>query len=378
MDCDVLVVGAGLSGVAAAVAAARRGASVILLEQNDSPGGTPVVALHNFICGVSRYRKGLLKELLNKVAPREKLVRRGRVFILPFKTKEMVSGLKQVIRGEEGIKALYKSRVIALKVSKRCISSVTAKDNRGRILIKPKVLIDASGEGVLIKLSGAGYRIPPLSQRQLSGFSFRVKKIKGGDELLAWKVPYCLTQGSCSGRLPGYLKFSLFSQGGLKGEGLIRINLPAQEKSSSNFTSKKAISIHRYLKEALPEFRNSCIAGVSPSISDREGLRLLGRYTLSKKDVFARKRFTDTVAYGNWPVEFWHRRKGPQFRYFRENSCYGIPLRSLQSKTLDNLFAAGRCISATPEALASTRVLGTCISLGEAAGISASKLCASF
>jgi hypothetical protein len=245
-------------------------------------------------------------------------------------------------------------------------------------LIRPKVLIDASGEGVLIKLSGAGYRISPSNQRQLSGFSFRVKKIKGDNALLAWKVPYCLMQGSRSGRLPGYLKFSLFSQGDLKGEGLIRINLPAQEKSGSNFTSKKAVSIHRYLKEFLPEFRSSCIAGVSHSISDREGPRLLGRYTLTKKDILARKKFTVTAAYGNWPVEFWHRRNGPQFRYFRENSCYGIPLRSLQSKDLDNLFAAGRCISATPEALASTRVLGTCISLGEAAGIAASELCASF
>ncbi|MFA7677839.1 MAG: FAD-dependent oxidoreductase, partial [Candidatus Omnitrophota bacterium] len=103
MDCDVLVAGAGLSGAAAAVAAARRGASVILLEQNDFPGGTPVVALHNFICGVSRDREGLMKEVLRNVAPKERLIKRGRVFILPFKRERMISGLVRIIENENKI-----------------------------------------------------------------------------------------------------------------------------------------------------------------------------------------------------------------------------------------------------------------------------------
>ena len=377
-NCDLLVVGAGASGVSAAVAAARNGASVILLEQNKFPGGTAVIARHNFICGVDCNSQVLLKEILDRIAPKEKLIKRGKVFLLPFKTKQMVLALTRIIKFEKRIKVFYNCKAASVKRAGNRIVSVSAKKGDSKILIKPKIVIDASGEGELIKLSKAKYKISRLSKRQLSGFSFLVKRIKGDNALLAWKVPYYLMQGFKSKELPEYSRFSLYSPTGLQGEGFIRVNLAAspQNKGDKDI-NKKAVIIHNYLRKALPEFKKSYITYVPPCLCNRESVRLLGEYTLSKGDVLAGRKFPDAVVSGSWPIEFWHR-NGPVFTYLKKNSFYEIPLRSLKSKNIANLFATGRCISADAYALASTRVLGTCISLGEAAGIAASKLCASF
>ncbi len=379
VDCDVLVVGAGVSGVTAAVAAARSGASVILLEQNKFPGGTAVIAMHNFICGVGRYRKGLTKEILSKIAPKEKLIKRGGVFLLPFKTERMILGLTQLIKGENRIRVFYNSKAVSVHRLKNRISSVIAEDRRGRILINAKVVIDASGEGELIKLSGAGYKISALGKRQLSGFSFMVKNIKGNNEALAWKVPYYLTQGVRDKKLPKYYKFSLFSPAYSRSEGFIRLNIPAiKQKIDGKVIKKKAILAYNHLRSSLPEFKHSYITQVSPYLSNREGIRLLGEYNLKKNDVLGQKKFPDAVAFGRWPIEFWHIKNGPRLTYLKKDGFYEIPLRSLKSSNIDNLFAAGRSISADPYALASTRVLGTCISLGEAAGIAASNYALTF
>lgn len=379
MNCDVLVVGAGVSGVTAAVAAARSGASVILLEQNKFPGGTAIIAMHNFICGVGRDKKGLLKEILDRIAPGERLVKRGRVFLLPFKRERMALGLTRIIKSEKKIRVFYNSKVVSVQMLNNRVSLVIAKNARGKMFINPKVAIDATGEGDLIKLSGAKYKLSDLSKRQLSGFSFMVKNIKGDNETLAWKVPYYLVQGVRAGRLPEYSRFSIFSPAYSQGKGFIRLNLPApKQKSGHKGTKKKAVLIHNYLSKSLPEFKHSYIAQVSPYLSNREGIRLLGEYTLRKKDILGQKEFPDVAALGCWPIEFWHRKNGPRFTYLEKDGFYEIPLGSLKSKNINNLFATGRCISADPYALASTRVLGTCISLGEAAGIAASKLCVSF
>lgn len=372
MNCDVCVVGAGVSGVAAAVAAAKRGASVVLFEQNNFPGGTAVIAMHNFICGINHSNKGLVKKITDKIAFGAKPIKRGKVLLLPFKTGKLILGLSQIIKSDKKIKFFCKSEVVSVKVSKRRVSSIIAKNTGGKIIIKPKSVIDASGEGDLIRLSGAKYRVSPLSKRQLSGFSFMLKNIKGNNEELAWKVPYCLTQAVSAGKLPRYFKFTVFSPAYSQGEGFIRLNIPAsKQERGGKFTDKIAARIHSYLRESLPEFRVSYITGVSPKVSNREGLRLLGEYVLREEDLLKKNKFFDTVACGNWPIEFWDKINGPAFTYLKGKGSYEIPLRSLKSRNINNLFAAGRCISVDSSVLASTRVLGTCISLGEAAGIAA-------
>ena len=108
--------------------------------------------------------------------------------------------------------------------------------------------------------------------------------------------------------------------------------------------------------------------GNSFRVLDREGRRIRGEYTLTKEDVLSAAKFPDGVVRNAWPIELWDRSKGTVYKYVPAGDYYEIPFRCLMVRDVPNLLTAGRCISVTREALGSTRVMGTCMALGEAAG----------
>jgi len=359
ISCDCLIIGAGVSGVAAGVEASRKGLKTIILEKNVFPGGTAVIAMHRYLCGVNPKIKGILKEIVKELACGKKLLRMGRVRVLSFKTEDLVKCLQKFIRKEKNLAIIYKTKAISVKIENSRIVLVTAQASNGQLKIYPKVVIEATGSGEIIKLSKAKYNLQAPEKRQLSGLSIKVNGLKNNLSLLNIKVPY-------------YIKFGNFYPGERKGEGFIKFSVSASKSLSSR---RYAAAKFAYLKKMLPEFEGSYITKISPEIQDREGIRLLGEYVLTKKDVLKARKFPDPAARGNWPIEFWHPRYGPKLEYLNPGEYYDIPERCLKSKNIVNLIATGRCISATPEALASTRVMGTCISLGQAAGNLASKIC---
>lgn len=369
--CDVLVVGSGVSGVCAAVSASRKGTEVVLVEKNDFPGGTAIIAMHRYICGLHLKGVGLeVSHALNKLEPENKIIFMGKLKVLPFQTKHLEIVLRNLIKAQKKLKVFYNTTLFSLKKEKGLIISVRAR-RAGMILnIQPKVVIDASGEGVVIKLSRADYQLTPLRERQMQGFSVRLKGIEVKDQLLSIKVPYSLRKAAESKEILKCFRFTTFVFGSAKGEGFCKFNIPYIRGFSIN---KNAAIVHNYLRKALPEFKNSYIAEISSCIVEREGMRLVGEYILTRKDILASRKFYDAVVRGDWPIEFWHQKNGQQVEYLKPGRFYEIPLRVLRSKNIKNLFATGRCISATSEAIASSRVMGICIALGEAAGTAASK-----
>jgi len=105
----------------------------------------------------------------------------------------------------------------------------------------------------------------------------------------------------------------------------------------------------------------------------RAGICGHGQYVLTEADVIAGRHFDGQGVKCAWPMEYWDCEKGPQYSYLDIGQYVEIPSACLISKSIDNLLLAGRCISATPRALSATRVMGTCISLGENAGILAAR-----
>ncbi len=378
MKCDVLVVGAGISGIAAAAAAARKNVAVLLLEKNKFPGGVAAVAMHNSICGADSALHGIPKEIMSKLSPGLKIVRRGKVFLLPFHNKRLIPVLRQFIE-KSRIKSLYGVRAVSVNKKEGFITVVTAKSCQGNILISPKVVIDASGDGDIVRFSSSGLREIPLNKRQLAGFSFEIKGLKVKDDILQIKVAYYLNRGAYQKRFPMIFRFGSFSYGDSNSSGFIRLNHIFKKNNYSSFDLKRYCDkVHSYLSEKLPEFRGSFIDRFSHSVSSRDGTRLMGEYVLKKDDLLNNKKFYDCASSGSWPIEFWSKEKGQVLIYPEGKGHYDIPLRSLKSNKLNNLFAIGKCISADPFALSSARVMGICMSLGESAGIAASKLCASF
>jgi hypothetical protein len=110
---------------------------------------------------------------------------------------------------------------------------------------------------------------------------------------------------------------------------------------------------------------------MSLRVLDREGRRITGDYMLTEQDVLAARKFPDAIVKNAWPVELWDRTKGALYSYVPRGDYYEIPFRCITVKGILNLLTAGRCISVSPSALGSTRVMGTGMALGEQAGLAA-------
>lgn len=374
IPCDVLVAGAGLSGVAAAISASRRQAKTVLIEKNNFPGGLASDCRHSYLCGLYPKNTGLAKEVilqLQKLNPQNKFTRIGKLPAFFFRSENLGSILGKLLNKEKNLQVFYNCEVVNVKKEGSSIVCVETNSKPLNLCLNfaPKTVIDASGEGSIIKLSKAKHLLSPLKSRQLAGFTFQVRGLADTAGLLPIKVPYYLTIAVKQKKLPGYFKFTNFYYGPTKSSGMIKLNLPPKNTHRGpGKTQKYAALIQAYLRKILPEFKHSRIQRVASTIHKREGLRLLGKHILTKKEILSSRKFPDAIAKGYWPVEFWDQKQGQKIKYLKPGKFYEIPLSCLKSSSIDNLFATGKCISATSKALASTRVTGTCIYLGEAAG----------
>jgi hypothetical protein len=380
-DCEVLVVGAGVAGIGAAVSAARQGAHTILVEENSFPGGAAVIGLHRFTCGLyingtampdNTLNEGVVREIcsrLKHLAPGKTAMRMGKVYVLPYLTENLVSVFNSLIREENHLDVLYNTQAVSVKTEQISITAVTVRYLEEEFDIIPRVVIDCSGDGIIVQLSGARYQLSPPHLCQFAGYTFRVKGLQNVNDMIAINVPYCLTQAVTEKKMPFYLKFTTFTPGDAPDEGYCKLSIPpVGERDRNEQARNDALLVQRYLSQMLPIFRDSYIAELSKGVINREGPRVYGEYTLSADDVLSARKFSDGVVKNAWPIELWDQEKGPHYQYLNPGDFYEIPLRCLKAQDISNLYCAGRCISVSREALGSTRVMGTCISLGEQAG----------
>ena len=381
LSCDVLVVGGGISGICAAVSASRCAATTILIEQNNYPGGLALDCQHQHICGLYPKNSGIAAEIilgLKKLNPNNRFIRLGKLSVFYFQPKDLKTILNKLIRKEKNLKVFYNSRAIGVKSQKgriTCVKVNTGRPNLNRKLhLIPKTVIDATGEGAIIKLSGAKHQVTPLKSRQLAGFTFEVTDLKDNSGILTVKVPYFLALAVKQKKLPLYFKFTNFTYGQTKKSGTLKLNLPAYYACQKKQNTKKHADLAlTYLRKTLPEFKNSRIRRISANIHQRQSLRLSGEHTLTEQEVLTAGKFPDSLAKGYWPIEFWDPKNGQKIKYLKTGQFYEIPAGCIKSKNIKNLLAIGKCISAAPRAQASSRVMGTCIYLGEAAGKAAKR-----
>jgi hypothetical protein len=387
--CDVLVVGAGVAGIAAALSASREGADTVMIEKNSFPGGMAITGMHRVICGLylngtdtpdAPLNNGIAAEIctgLKRLAPDQSVEQMGKVYVLPYSREDLTTIIRSLSEGAPSLGAWYDTRAISAKTSHNTITAVTVR-NRDKVSeISPGAVIDCSGHGTIIQLSGAGYELSPPHQQQLAGFTFRVKGLQHANEMSGILVPYYLRLAAMENKMPPYVQFTTFRQRKGVDEGTCRLNVPPALKNRDAKARDLAHQVHAYLRQVLPSFRDTFIAEMASEVAEREGVRVSGEYTLSKDDVLNAKKFPDGVVKGTWPIELWDQEKGPRYQYLDPGAYYEIPLRCLKAKDIANCFCAGRCISASQQALGSTRVMGTCISLGEAAGRAAARYAAS-
>ena len=127
----------------------------------------------------------------------------------------------------------------------------------------------------------------------------------------------------------------------------------------------------RFLTTQVAACRNARLASVAPQLGVRSGRRILGRARLTDEEVLGACKSALGVARGCWPMERWTSSPKPEMNYFAERDFYDIPLGCLRPARLDNVFVAGRCLSAATGAMTSARVIGTALATGWAAGTAA-------
>jgi hypothetical protein len=379
--CDVLVIGAGVAGAAAAVAAARGGARTMLIEQEPYIGGTGYAGMFQYICGLylngeavpkETLNTGLVREitaLLQNASPEKSVRKLGQVFVLPYGRDELQSVLTLLCDGEKNIETLREYAAVSAEMENTSISAITIKGAQGEQAIAPKMVIDCSGGGSVAVMAGATYELAPNDERQLAGFVVRVKGMKNVDDSLPLKVPYYLAKAVEQGRFAPELRYTMFSHGEAKDEGYCKMSFSIVDEPPGIAQAQENANVMiKYLASVLPSFEGAYVADTSHKVLEREGRRITGEYILTKDDVLSARKFSDGIVKNSWPIELWGRSQGTSYKYVPRGDYYEVPFRCLTVKGISNLLTAGRCISVTHEALGSTRVMGTCMALGDQAG----------
>ncbi|MFZ3138104.1 MAG: FAD-dependent oxidoreductase [Thermodesulfovibrionales bacterium] len=387
VSCDVLVVGGGVSGTAAALAAARGGARVILSEKERFLGGVGYSGLFQYMCGLylngdafpaETLNTGIVREivgLFKKVSPQRTIIKIGQVYVLPYSRDDLRAVLTTLCHNESTLTVLHNTTAVSVEKENGIIMQVTVNRSGTVHHIYPQVVIDCSGSGALSAMAGASFALSPSEKLQLAGFVIHVKGMSEQEDMLSMKVPYYLAEGVRKKILPPYMRYSAFSPGDEPDEGYCKISIEGPDSIEREQRARKdAARVHGYLMSTIPSFKTSYIADSSQYVMDRESRRVIGEYTLNAEDVLNAGKFHDGIVKNAWPIEIWDKEKGTVYQYIQAGDYYEIPLRCLKVKDITNLLCAGRCISVSREALGSTRVMGTCIALGDHAGRTAASM----
>ncbi|MEA4966239.1 MAG: FAD-dependent oxidoreductase [Oscillospiraceae bacterium] len=414
---DVVILGGGTAGALAAVSAARGGAKTLVVERKSHLGGTAVYGIP-FLGLVSGCGEPVGSPMTLELLDR--LRREGFAFgyargahwntperpdsyefsLFPFDPE----GLKYVLQEmvcEVGAEVLYGAMLSGARMEGGCVREVDVCHPSGRETLAARIFLDCSGDANLT--FQAGGRFLPKRQAQNSSILFhlggvdleafrreldRGGRIKGSGTwhtrvLYAEKTPGAgpglvhmagHLQPFDDGQLVTFTAVSLREGevylnatrvAGVDGTDTWQVSLAELEER------RNVMELCRALKRNMPGFQNAALLQTSP-LGIRESRNIEGDYVLRGEDVLGGAAFPDGVARGAYPSDVHDPMGGPtQFRFIRGGGSYEIPFRSLLPVGLDNVIVAGRCLSADQVAHGTARIMGCCLSQGEAAGTAA-------
>ncbi|MDA0334594.1 MAG: FAD-dependent oxidoreductase [bacterium] len=390
---DVLVCGTGLAGIGAAVAAGRNGASVMAVDRMGFAGGffTNVIgfAFDGFVYeGTGKpVVGGLVFEMLERMhvvepgqAPHLSYnvngdfteVEKHPDRVIPRTDPELFKKAADDILTESGVRPLFHSQVADVIVEGDRIDSVIISNKDGLVAVRPKNVIDATGDGDVAAWAGCPYE--KAETLQPMSLHFRIGFVELTFELRR-KCAAVLEQAKAAGRIGLY--------GGpwpatFSGRDIYFnvIRTPGDVTNPDDWTNaeiqgrRDAWAMFELWKEALPEFRDAYFLTSGPTAGARESRRIVGDYTLTGDDIRQAKRQYDVVVLGAWRIDR-HPVQETGYHHMPMVPPYDIPYRTLLPQGIDNLWVAGRCHSATSEALASSRVTANAMGMGQAAGTAA-------
>jgi len=383
---DLCVVGGGLTGVAAAVVAARRGLSTILVEKSGCLGGAManclVYPFMQYRTNTENGEKLLVDGIFTEMREKSKTVK-GFGTTYKFDTEDFKFALDDMVL-EAGVDVLFHAALFEVVNNGRNIEKIRLAVKSGVMEIEADFFIDASGDGDLFAFAGCEYQLgreaDGLCQPMTTCFRMTNVDVEKFVEDKP-RLQELYKQEKAAGKIKNPREDLLIFL--TPTDNVLHFNTTRIVKhdptdpiavSNAEITARAQIrEMVAFLKENSEAFKNASISDIAADIGVRESRKLVGEHVLTVEELKACTKFDDAIALGNYDVDIHNPEGAGTSHYmFAPGEYYSIPYRSLLPKELDNLLVAGRCLSATHEAQASVRIMPICAAMGEAAGVALS------
>jgi hypothetical protein len=399
---DVLVCGGGAAGVAAAHTAARQGSGVVLLERYGFCGGGAVAGLSGTVCGLYQATRrnaepekvvhGFVDTFIAAMEERGGLtpplvygLTRTRVHN-PLVWREVADGLI----AEAGVQVVYHCTVTDVILDGDRVAGVQAYTKQGKIRVQAKVTIDATGDADVTAMAGFSTFMGHDGHVQNPTMIFRIQGVDverfratyGDDTIMPPVISEAIRAADPGGKIlprtkiwlfptthPGELLCNCTRITGADGRELNPIY-------RRDFTEAEILG--RQQARAYADFFRASLAGCERSwiedtgvqIGVRQTRQIVGRETLQNADILSGRKSRNGIARSPWPIEL-HSGERPRVEWLIDD-FYEVPYGCFVPERGASLLAAGRCLSAEHEAVASARVTAQCFSYGHAIGHAAS------
>jgi hypothetical protein len=399
-EYEVIVLGGGPAGIAAAVAAARAGRSTLLIERYGFLGGMGTAAGVTNFCGLHANVHGEVRQVVHGVAGDllERIARLGglsephSLFKGRIKAQAYDNAAYKIAADDlvlsSGVKLLFHALAVnCLLKSKSELDALIVETKSGRGAIRGRMFIDCSGDGDLAAWAGAPYEkgdghgsmLYPSTMFRINGVDPR----RAGE---AWEHFDALLEAAARGGKRFPRKQPIIRPQKHDIEWRVNVTqLSNPDGSAIDGTNaeqltwgeiqgrRQVVDFFDFLRASAPGFENAYILDIAPQVGIRETRRVVGEYQLSERDVLECASFDDTIGVNGWPIEE-HVPGNVVFRWPRIPESRGfnhLPYRMLLPLRVENLFVAGRCASMTHMGQSAARVSGACFAMGQAAGAAA-------
>ena len=398
-EFDVVVLGGGPAGIAAAASAARHGAQALLVERYGFLGGMGTAAGVTNFCGLHANVHGEIRQVVHGVA--DELLDRmraldglaephlvlGRIHAQAYDVPAYKCAADALL-ADAGAKVLFHAVGAGVAALPSGIDCLLLETRSGRQAVRALAFIDCSGDGDLASWSGA-----PTDKGDGSGsllyptLMFRVGGVDNERAGEAWRsIPALMDAAERSGAFRFPRKGAIVRPQKHAGEWRVNVTQlrnpdgSAVDGTDANALSaaesegrRQAVEYLRFLRAQVAGFEAAYILDLAAQVGIRETRRLAGKYRLTREDVLLCADFEDSIGVNGWPIEN-HVAGDVRWEWPAEGSrgYNQLPFRMLQPRSGPaNLLVAGRCASMTHEGQSAARVSGACFVMGQAAGTAA-------